>query len=248
MSLPPFVDLRHTVGTYPAPEGDLKTLLDATLAATHIVFVSPVYWFSIPSPLKTYLDHWSGWMRVPGLPFKEQMAAKSLLLITTSGDRAKAQPMIDSVELCAKFLSMPWGGALWARAGRPVRCRRMRRPWHRPRTFCYQNKSCWRFLHQRQARFHSKPGPINAAGRVASPRPRRRRRPAAGCHPVAQVTPHGAHLGIGRHAQGVLRSMVTTGTPRCSPHCPSEPGPPLSCAGGPAAAVGRGGRQKSSTP
>ena len=119
MSLPPFVDLRHTVGTYPAPEGDLKTLLDATLAATHIVFVSPVYWFSIPSPLKTYLDHWSGWMRVPGLPFKEQMAAKSLFLITTSGDRAKAQPMIDSVELCAKFLSMPWGGALWGKGGPP---------------------------------------------------------------------------------------------------------------------------------
>ena len=119
MHLPPFVDLRHTVGTYPAPEGDLKTLLDATLAATHIVFVSPVYWFSIPSPLKTYLDHWSGWMRVPGLPFKEQMAAKSLYLITTSGDRAKAQPMIDSVELCAKFLSMPWGGALWGKGGPP---------------------------------------------------------------------------------------------------------------------------------
>ncbi len=53
MSLPPFVDLRHTVGSYPAPEGDLKTLLDATLAATHIVFVSPVYWFSIPSPLSS---------------------------------------------------------------------------------------------------------------------------------------------------------------------------------------------------
>ena len=58
-------------------------------------------------------------MRVPGLPFKEQMAAKSLFLITTSGDRAKAQPMIDSVELCAKFLSMPWGGALWGKGGPP---------------------------------------------------------------------------------------------------------------------------------
>ena len=119
MQLPPFVDLRHTVGSYPAPEGDLKTLLDATLAATHIVFVSPVYWFSIPSPLKTYLDHWSAWMRVPGLAFKEQMGAKSLSLITTSGDRAKAQPMIDSVELCARFLAMPWGGALWGKGGPP---------------------------------------------------------------------------------------------------------------------------------
>jgi NAD(P)H-dependent FMN reductase len=119
MELPRFVDQRHTTGSYPAPEGDMKTLLDATLAADHIVFVAPVYWFSIPAPLKTYLDHWSAWMRVPGLPFKEQMARKSLHLVTTSGDRAKAQPMIDSVRLCAQFLDMRWGGALWGKGGPP---------------------------------------------------------------------------------------------------------------------------------
>ena len=119
MELPPFVDQRHTTGTYAPPAGDMKTLLDATLAADHIVFVSPVYWFSIPSPLKTYLDHWSGWMRVPGLAFKEPMGTKTLSLITTSGDRAKAQPMIDSVALCAQFLSMTWGGALWGKGGPP---------------------------------------------------------------------------------------------------------------------------------
>lgn len=119
MQLPPFVDRRHTVGSYAPPEGDLKTLLDATLAATHIVFVSPVYWYSLPAPLKTYLDHWSAWLRVPGLAFKEQMGAKTLSLITTSGDRAKAQPMIDSVALCAQFLSMRWGGALWGKGGAP---------------------------------------------------------------------------------------------------------------------------------
>lgn len=58
-------------------------------------------------------------MRVPGLAFKETMGAKSLALITTSGDRAKAQPMIDSVALCAQFLSMTWGGALWGKGGAP---------------------------------------------------------------------------------------------------------------------------------
>ena len=97
--------------------------LDATLAATDIVFVSPVYWYSIPAPLKTYLDHWSAWMRVPGLPFKEQMAQKTLRLITTSGDRAKAQPMMDSVRLCAEFFPMTWGGVagpvLWGKGGPP---------------------------------------------------------------------------------------------------------------------------------
>lgn len=58
-------------------------------------------------------------MRVPGLAFKEPMAAKTLHLVTTSGDRAKAQPMIDSVQLCAQFLHMRWGGALWGKGGPP---------------------------------------------------------------------------------------------------------------------------------
>jgi multimeric flavodoxin WrbA len=119
MQLPAFTDVRHTAGSYPLPEGDLKRLLDATLAASHIVFVSPVYWYSIPGPLKLYIDHWSAWLRVPGLPFKAGMARKSLSLITTSGDRAKAQPMIDSVQLCAQFLAMRWGGALWGKGGPP---------------------------------------------------------------------------------------------------------------------------------
>jgi multimeric flavodoxin WrbA len=120
LALPAFVDQRHTTGQYPGPQGDLKLLLDATLAATDIVFVAPVYWYSIPSPLKIYIDHWSAWMRVPGVPFKEEMAKKTLRLVTTSGDRAKAQPMIDSVQLCAQFLSMRWGGALWGKGGPPA--------------------------------------------------------------------------------------------------------------------------------
>lgn len=119
MALPPFVDVRHTTGSYPPPEGDAHTLLQATLACTDLVLVAPVYWFSIPSPLKTYLDHWSGWMRTPGVPFKERMAGKRLYLVATSGNRAKAQPMIDSVRLCAEFLGMDWRGALWGKGGAP---------------------------------------------------------------------------------------------------------------------------------
>jgi multimeric flavodoxin WrbA len=119
MAIPPFVDQRHTTGQYPAPEGDMKMLLEATMAATDIVLVSPVYWYSIPAPLKAYIDHWSAWMRIPGVPFKEEMAKKTLRLVTTSGDRAKAQPMIDSLQLCAQFLAMPWGGALWGKGGPP---------------------------------------------------------------------------------------------------------------------------------
>jgi len=124
MTLLPFTDLRHTTGQYPMPEGDMRLLLDATLAATDIVLVAPVYWYSIPAHLKTYLDHWSGWLRIPGVGFKDQMTRKTLRLVTTSGDQAKAQPMMDSVRLCAAFFPMTWGGAagpiLWGKGGPPA--------------------------------------------------------------------------------------------------------------------------------
>ena len=123
MNLAPFTDLRHTAGQYPMPEGDQRILLDATLAATDIVLVAPVYWYSLPATVKLYLDHWSAWLRIPGVPFKDAMTTKTLRLITTSGDRTKAQPMMDSVRLCAAFFPMAWGGAhgpvLWGKGGPP---------------------------------------------------------------------------------------------------------------------------------
>ena len=119
LALPPFVDRRHDLGSYPMPEGDARQLLDATLAATDLVLVAPVYWYSLPANVKLYLDHFSAWMRVPGLDFKARMAGRRLWLVTTSGDRAKAQPMMDSTRLCAEFLGMQWMGALWGKGGAP---------------------------------------------------------------------------------------------------------------------------------
>jgi multimeric flavodoxin WrbA len=119
LPLPPFEDHRHGRGQYPMPEGDGRRLLEATLAADELVFVAPVYWYSLPSPLKLYLDHWSAWLRVPGVDFKARMAGKPLWLVTTSGDRPKAQPAIDSVRLCAEFMAMPWAGVLWGKGGAP---------------------------------------------------------------------------------------------------------------------------------
>lgn len=118
-NLPQFVDQRHTVGTYPMPEGDLRELFDATLACTDLVLVAPVYWYSFPSTLKAYMDQWSAWMRIEGVGFKAAMAKKRLHLITTCGDRPYAQPMIDSTKLVAAFLDMPLAGVLWGKGGPP---------------------------------------------------------------------------------------------------------------------------------
>lgn len=121
LTLPPFEDRRHDRGDYPMPEGALRGLLDDTLACTDLVTVAPVYWFSIPSPLKLYLDHWSAFLRVPGLDFKARMAGKRWWVVSTSGHRGRAQPMIDSCRLCAEFMGMDWRGALWGQGGEPGR-------------------------------------------------------------------------------------------------------------------------------
>ncbi len=119
LDFPEFLDQRHTRDSYPMPEGDLQDLLEATINCSDVVFVSPVYWFSFPSALKKYLDHWSGWMRISDLSFKEKMEGKNIHLITTSGNRERSQPMIDSTQLCANFLNMNFRGTLWGKGGPP---------------------------------------------------------------------------------------------------------------------------------
>ena len=111
LPLPPFQDLRHGDDAYAAPEGNAKVLCDATIDCSDLVFVNPVYWYSVPTPLKLYLDYWSHWMRVEELDFKNRMQGKRLWVISASaGAAADAEPMFESLKLSAKFLSMQWAG------------------------------------------------------------------------------------------------------------------------------------------
>jgi len=47
------------------------------------------------------------------------MAGKRLWVVSTSGQEAKAQPMVESCRLCAEFMGMDWRGALWGPGGEP---------------------------------------------------------------------------------------------------------------------------------
>ena len=120
LPLEPFTDIRHSIGVYPQPTGNEKVLLEATLSTTDLVLVAPLYWYSVPTPLKLYLDYWSAWMRVPDLQFLKRMAGKRMWVVcASSGDREEAQPMFDSLKLSAEYTKMHWGGVLWGNASRP---------------------------------------------------------------------------------------------------------------------------------
>ncbi len=122
LPLEPFEDIRHEGdGTYPAPERHAQTLLNATLGASDLIFVAPLYWYGLPASAKLYLDHWSGWMRIPGLGFKERMAGKTMWAITAFSDEdgALADPLFATLRHSAGYMSMRWGGTLLGFANRP---------------------------------------------------------------------------------------------------------------------------------
>ena len=122
LPVPEFADTRHDGdGVYPEPEGNAKLLLDATLGATDLVIASPLYWYSVSTSTKAYLDQWAGWMRVPGVDFRRRMRAKTMWVISVVShvEVERADPMIGTLRLCADYFGMNWGGALLGHANRP---------------------------------------------------------------------------------------------------------------------------------
>ena len=121
LPLPPFEDIRHSVGVYPQPEGHERILFDATLSATDLVFVVPLYWYSVPASAKLYLDYWSGWLRVPGADFKARMAGRTLWGISalSEEDESRADPLIGTLATTADYMKMNFGGVLLGYGSRP---------------------------------------------------------------------------------------------------------------------------------
>lgn len=121
LPLPPFTDIRHSVGVYPEPQGHERVLFEATLAATDLVLIVPLYWYSVPASAKLYLDYWSGWMRVPGADFRARMAGKIMWGVSSvsDDDLKRADPLVGTLAITADYMKMPFGGVLMGFANRP---------------------------------------------------------------------------------------------------------------------------------
>lgn len=118
--LPTFADTRHS-DPLPPPTGNERLLLDATLDATDIVIASPLYWYSVSSSTKTYLDYWSAWLRVPEADFRKRMAPKALwgISVLAGHDSALADPLEGMLRRSAAYLDMRWSGLLLGNGSQP---------------------------------------------------------------------------------------------------------------------------------
>ncbi|WP_055564013.1 flavodoxin family protein [Streptomyces atriruber] len=125
LPLPDFEDRRHD-GTRPRarprPVGDNEaTLLDATLEATDIVIVSPLYWYSLSATVKRYLDYWDAWLETPEIAFKDTLENRTLWGVTALAHREEevADPLIGTLRNTAAFFPMRFGGVLLGNGTRP---------------------------------------------------------------------------------------------------------------------------------
>ncbi len=114
LELPPFRDIERRDDSVGEPTGVERLLLDATLAATDLVLVTPLYWYSMSWPVKLYLDHWASWERMPGVAFKERMRGKTLWAVSVMADddQRVAEPLLKVLELSAGYLGARFAGAL----------------------------------------------------------------------------------------------------------------------------------------
>ncbi|GHE12253.1 flavodoxin family protein [Streptomyces alanosinicus] len=152
--LPDFVDLRHA-SDHVRPPADSATglLLEATLAATDIVIASPLYWYSVSGLTKRYLDHWSGWLRVPGIDFRATLAGRTLWGIAALADKepSVADPYAGTLNNSAAYMGMRFGGVLLGNGSGPGDVLKDTDALTRAKTFFAQDAPLARFPYQDQA-------------------------------------------------------------------------------------------------
>ncbi|OXS31816.1 flavodoxin family protein [Streptomyces sp. XY006] len=147
--LPDFEDLRHDSDHARPTEGSTALLLDATLAATDIVIASPLYWYSVSAQTKRYLDHWSGWLRTPGLDFKDTLAGRTLWGVTALAheEEVVADPLIGTLSNSAAYMGMRFGGVLLGNGSKPGDVLNDTGALARAKTFFAQEAPLARFLY-----------------------------------------------------------------------------------------------------
>ncbi|MFF6875432.1 flavodoxin family protein [Streptomyces sp. NPDC012474] len=150
LPVPDFEDLRHDSDHVRPTEGNVARLLDATLAATDIVIVSPLYWYSVSAQTKRYLDYWSGWLRTPGLDFKATLAGRTLWGVTALAHTQEvvADPLVGTLHNSAAYMGMRFGGVLLGNGSKPGDVLTDDVALTRAKTFFEQEAPLARFLYE----------------------------------------------------------------------------------------------------
>ena len=117
----PINDLRHTDGGFVPVDDDYDEVIQQVLSHDTLIFVSPVYWYTVTGLMKNFIDRWSQSLRDKRFDFKAVMASKTAYVLTAGGDnpKVKALPMIQQLKYTFDFVGMPLEAYIIAKASKP---------------------------------------------------------------------------------------------------------------------------------
>jgi multimeric flavodoxin WrbA len=149
--LPDYQDSRHAAEPWPEQEENEALLHEATLAATDVVIASPLYWYSLSSYAKRYLDYWSKWLRTPDPEFRAKMSGRTLWGVTAMAhtEEEVARPLELTLQHTAAYMGMRFGGVLLGNGSRPGQVLEDERALRRAKTFFATEAPLARFPYDR---------------------------------------------------------------------------------------------------
>lgn len=121
-NIEPIVDKRHSEEGFPEMNDDHEELIDHMLEHDVLIFSTPIYWYSMSGPMKTFIDRWSQIMRNPNYAhFRGELAEKKAYLIAVGGDKPKIKglPLVQQFNYICQFYGMHFADYVIGEARKP---------------------------------------------------------------------------------------------------------------------------------
>ncbi|MEC5424101.1 flavodoxin family protein [Virgibacillus sp. C22-A2] len=118
----PIIDERHSKEGFPEVNDNHTKLIDQMLEHDILVFATPIYWYGMSGPMKTFIDRWSQIMRDPSYShFREELGKKKAYLIAVGGDNPKLKglPLVQQFDYICQFYGMSFEGYVLGEARKP---------------------------------------------------------------------------------------------------------------------------------
>lgn len=114
---------------YPADDGFLQLIEEEILPREHIIFASPVYWYSMSGPMKVFFDRISDLLKSRKDLGRQLRGKRMSVLSVSNGEKVNAS-FYDAFRLSAEYLSMDYGPVWhgWVEDDGEVRLQELRSP------------------------------------------------------------------------------------------------------------------------
>jgi len=93
---------------YPDDDDYLRLIKEEVLAHDHIIFASPVYWYSMSGGLKIFFDRLSDLLK-SRKDLGRRLRGKRMSVLSVSNDAAVNDSFFDAFRLSAEYLGMDYG-------------------------------------------------------------------------------------------------------------------------------------------